>query len=200
LEPRAVQVSLDIACDVDSPLLGEHGAARLFGPQKGATPGDVERLEAGLAHFASVIARDCSRDITAVAAGGAAGGIAAGLYGLLGARLLPGIDLVLDLLDFEQALSGAQLCLTGEGLLDRQSLRNKGPIGVARRARARGVPTIALVGGIAQGVTAADFPELSGVRSIRPPLMPLEQAMREAAALLEETAENVVRAFHAALH
>lgn len=189
------EVPLDIACDVDSRLLGEHGAARLFGPQKGATAEGVEQLEAALAHFAAVVKRDFGSDIAEVPSGGAAGGIAAGLHGVLGARLLPGVDLVLDAVDFDASLEGAALCITAEGLLDRQSLRNKGPFGVARRAASRGVPVVALGGGIASDVTDADFPAFAGMFSICARPMSLEQAMREAQPLLATAAERVVRLF-----
>jgi glycerate 2-kinase len=193
LEPRARRVPIDVACDVDSLLLGELGAARLFGPQKGATPADVEQLESSLSHFAAVVARDCRTDITRVTAGGAAGGIAAGLYGVLGARLVSGIELVLDVVDFERTLNGARLCITGEGRLDRQSLRNKGPLGVARRAAAQGVPTAALVGSLAGEVMARDFPQFARVSSIRDDSMPLERALRDAFPLLQASAEHLVR-------
>jgi glycerate kinase len=195
LLPRALEVPIDIACDVDSTLLGEHGAARLFGPQKGADAAQVETLENALAHFAAVVTRDCGRDASRVASGGAAGGIAAGLFGALGARLLPGVDLVLDAVGFDEALVGASLCITAEGLLDRQSLRNKGPFGVAKRGAARGVPVVALGGGIAADVTDADFPAFAGMFSICSRPMTLEQAMRDAAPLLEAAAERVVRLF-----
>lgn len=195
LAPRAREVPIDIACDVDSALLGEHGAARLFGPQKGADTAAVATLESALAHFASVVTRDFGRDAASVTSGGAAGGIAAGLFGVLNARLLPGVDLVLDAIGFDEALSGASLCITAEGLLDRQSLRNKGPFGVAKRGAARGVPVVALGGGIASDVTDADFPVFAGMFSICSRPMPLEQAMRDAAPLLEAAAERVVRFF-----
>lgn len=197
LAVSARHVPIDVACDVDSQLLGEHGAARLFGPQKGANQREVAQLEAGLAQLAQVVMRDFGRDITAVASGGAAGGIAAGLHGVLGARLLPGIDLVLDAVGFEALLAGASLCITAEGLLDRQSLRNKGPFGVARRAAVAGVPCVALAGGIASDVSDRDFPAFAAMFSICARPMPLEQAMREAAPLLAAAAERVVRLFSA---
>jgi glycerate kinase len=114
---------------------------------------------------------------------------------VLGAKLLPGVDLVLDAVGFDQALNGARLCLTAEGLLDRQSLRNKGPFGVARRAAERGVPVVALGGGIASDVTDADFPAFAGMFSICARPMSLEQAMREAGPLLAAATERVVRLF-----
>lgn len=190
LHPRARAVPLDVACDVDSPLLGEHGAARVFGPQKGATPAMVEELEAALTAFAAVLGRDLGRDVRTVASGGAAGGIAAGLVAVLGARLVPGIDLVLDWLSFERVLEGAALCITGEGRLDRQSLRHKGPLGVARRSRARGVPVVAIAGEIAEGLAVPDFAE---VLALRTPGMPLEQAMSGAGELLTAAAEQLAR-------
>lgn len=194
----ARRVPIDIACDVDSQLLGEQGAARLFAPQKGAGSRDVAQLEAGLAQLAQVVMRDLGRDITTVAWAGAAGGIAAGLYGVLGARLLPGVELVLDAVGFEAQLRGANLCITAEGWLDRQSLRHKGPFGVARRAAAAGVPCVALAGGIAGEVNDRDFPDFAGMFSICSRPMPLEQAMREAGPLLATAAERVVRLFSAA--
>jgi glycerate kinase len=189
----ARSVPIDVACDVDSPLLGPEGAARLFGPQKGATPAMVEQLEASLAHFAAVLERDLGRAVTQVRGGGAAGGIAAGLYGVLGARLVPGIDLVLDQLGFERALDGAVLCITGEGRLDRQSLRHKGPLGVARRAAARGVPVLAIAGEIPSDVSLRDFPELIAILGLREPGMSRELAMQQAGRLLEAAAEQAVR-------
>lgn len=192
---RLRELPIDIACDVDSQLLGEHGAARMFGPQKGASPEGVEQLERALLHFASVLERDFGKKVAQVTSGGAAGGIAAGLFGVLGARLLPGVDLVLDAVGFDQALSGAALCITAEGLLDRQSLRNKGPFGVARRAAARAVPVVALGGGIAADVTDADFPAFAGMFSICSRPLSLEQAMRDAEPLLSSAAERVVRLF-----
>jgi glycerate 2-kinase len=195
IHERARQVPIDIACDVDSPLLGEHGAARLFGPQKGADASDVEQLESSLAHFASITARDFGRDVQNATSGGAAGGIAAGLFGVLGARLLPGIDWVLDAVGFDHALVGATLCITAEGRVDRQSLRNKGPFGVAKRGSARGVPVVVLGGGIDSDVTDRDFPAFAGMFSICARPMSLEQAMRDARPLLEAASERVVRLF-----
>lgn len=195
LAPRARDVRIEIACDVDNPLLGEHGAVRVFGPQKGVTLEGVEVLEQALTHFASVVERDWSRKISEMARGGAAGGIAAGLCGVLGAELLPGVDVVLDAVGFDQALAGAGLCLTAEGLLDRQSLRNKGPFGVARRAKAHGVPVVALGGGIAPGVTERDFPDFAAMFAICPRPMTLAEAMRDAASSLEAATAQVARLF-----
>jgi glycerate kinase len=193
VHPALARVKLRVACDVDSPLLGPHGAARVFGPQKGATLAQVLELEENLGHFADVIERTTGRDVRSVASGGAAGGIAAGLFGVLGATLEPGIDLVLEAVGFDQALLGADLVITGEGLLDQQSLRNKGPCGVGRWAKRRGVPAIALVGAIADDVRPTDFYDFAGIFSICRRPMPLDEAVRRAAELLETAAESVLR-------
>jgi glycerate kinase len=195
LHPALAHVKLRVACDVDSPLLGAHGAARVFGPQKGASPEAVLELEHNLSHFADVVAHTTGRDVRHVAFGGAAGGIAAGLFGVLGAELEPGIDLVLDAIGFEQALVGASLVLTAEGLLDAQSLRNKGPCGVARWAKRHDVPTVVLAGGIADDTRPSDFPDFAALFSICRRPMPLPEAMQRAAELLESSAESVTRLF-----
>ncbi len=191
--PGLSRVKLRIACDVDSTLLGPHGAAQMFGPQKGATPEGVIELEQSLSHFADVIASTTGRDAKSVVSGGAAGGIAAGLFGVLGATLEPGIDLVLETVGFDQALEGADLVITAEGFLDQQSLRNKGPCGVGRWAKRRGVPVVALAGGIADDVRAGDFADFAGMFSICRRPMALEEAMKRAAELLESASESVLR-------
>jgi len=191
--PALARVKLRVACDVDSPLLGPHGAARLFGPQKGAGPDAVAELERNLAHFADVIAKCTGREVHRVVSGGAAGGIAAGLFGVLGAVLEPGVDLVLETVGFDAALADADLVLTAEGFLDEQSLRNKGPCGVARWSKRRGVPVIALAGGIADDVRIADFPDFAGIFSICRRPLALEEAMRRAPELLESVTESVIR-------
>ena len=193
MHPALSRVKLRVACDVDSTLLGPHGAATMFGPQKGATPEGVQELEQNLAHFADVIAEATGRDVRPVVSGGAAGGIAAGLFGVLGATLEPGIDLVLETVGFDQALQDADLVITAEGFLDQQSLRNKGPCGVGRWAKRRGVPVIALAGGIADDVKPGDFPDFAGMFSICRRPMALQEAMERAGELLESATESALR-------
>ena len=195
MHPALSRVKFRVACDVDSTLLGAHGAARMFGPQKGASAEGVTELERNLEHFAEVIQQSTGRDVRSVVSGGAAGGIAAGLFGVLGATLEPGIDLVLETVGFDQALAGASLVLTSEGLLDEQSLRNKGPCGVGRWAKRRNVPVIALAGGIADDVRPGDFPDFAGMFSICRRPMALQDAMARAAELLESATESVMRVF-----
>ena len=151
LDPRLEGVEIEVACDVDNPFCGPDGAARVFGPQKGADPSAVERLDSGLESFAAVLARECGVEVAALPRAGAAGGAAGGMAALLGARLRDGASVVLDALDFDEALTGATLVITGEGTLDEQSLAGKAPVSAARRARAAGVPCIALCGAVALG-------------------------------------------------
>jgi glycerate kinase len=147
LERRLANVELVVLSDVKNPLLGAEGAAAVFGPQKGADSSMVTDLECGLSRLADFILCGKGVRIHDTPMGGAAGGIAASLRGLFGARLVPGIDWVLDAIDFDAELDGASWVITAEGHLDSQTLSNKAPFGVARRARARGVPVVALCGG-----------------------------------------------------
>lgn len=141
------RIRLLVMCDVDNPLMGEEGAARIFGPQKGAGPDEVEMLEYGLARLGAVLEEFSGRHIRDMPGSGAAGGLGAALVGLLGAELLPGAERALDLVQFDRRLSrGVQLVLTGEGCLDAQSLGGKLPVSVARRARSMGIPAVALPG------------------------------------------------------
>ncbi len=127
-----------MACDVANPLCGPSGASAVYGPQKGATPAMVEQLDAALAHFARIIRRDIGRDVADLPGAGAAGGLGAGLVAFAGGTLTPGIDLVIDAVDLRRRLTGADLCLTGEGCLDASSAFGKTAVGVAQaRARAR---------------------------------------------------------------
>ncbi|WP_370368263.1 glycerate kinase [Catenulispora sp. GP43] len=138
---------LIVACDVDNPLLGPNGAAAVYGPQKGATAEDVALLDAALANWARVVTNSTTyTDFAQTPGAGAAGGIGFAALALLGARLEPGIDIVLDLADFPAKAAGARLIITGEGSLDRQSLRGKAPAGVARAAARSGVPVVAVAG------------------------------------------------------
>lgn len=135
-----------VASDVDNPLLGPRGAAAIFGPQKGADSEDLRLLEAGLTRWSSVVCEAVGRDYADRPGAGAAGGTGFAALALLGAELRPGIELILDMLRFDEALAGADLVITGEGSLDEQSLSGKAPIGVARAAARESVPVVAVAG------------------------------------------------------
>jgi len=135
-----------VLCDVDNPLVGEEGAARVFGPQKGADPDMVVALERGLAGLADVIERDLGKDVRYVPGAGAAGGLGAGALAFFGADLMSGVDAVMEATGLEQALSGADWVVTGEGRFDEQSLRGKVVAGVAEVARRSGVQVAVIAG------------------------------------------------------
>jgi glycerate kinase len=139
-------VRFTVASDVDNPLLGVRGAAAIFSPQKGASADEVRVLDAALSRWAEVVMDVTGADLARAPGAGAAGGVAFGAMALLGAELVPGIDLMLDLVGFADAVVGAGLVITGEGSLDEQSLAGKAPVGVANGARAAGVPVVAVAG------------------------------------------------------
>lgn len=191
LDPRLASSTVVIASDVDNPLVGSQGAAAVYGPQKGATPADVQVLDAALTRYAEVIERDLGLAVALVPGAGAAGGTGAGAMAFLGARSTSGVALVLEAVGFADAVREADLVITGEGSLDAQSLFGKTPVGVARAAAAAGVPVIALVGRLE--VDAAQLNHV-GIMSARA-LLELEPdaavAQRDAAELLGRLAEEV---------
>ena len=146
VHPALSATELVVACDVDHPLTGPTGAAAVFGPQKGASPQDVAQLDAALERFADVVSGAVGLDHRTAPGAGAAGGVGFAALAVLGARLQPGVQLVLDLLDFDRALRGTDLVVVGEGSLDEQSLHGKAVVGVAAAARAASVPVVAVVG------------------------------------------------------
>lgn len=146
LRRRLEGVTVTVACDVDNPLTGPRGAAAVYGPQKGATPEQVRRLDAALAHWADVLATTTGTDVRDHPGAGAAGGVGVAALAVLGAELRSGIELVLDLVGFHDKLAGADLVVTGEGALDEQTLHGKAPAGVAAAAGRAGVPVVAVCG------------------------------------------------------
>jgi glycerate 2-kinase len=146
LDPRLRDVEIVVASDVDNPLTGDRGAAAVYGPQKGAGPADVEELDQALGQLASVVTQQLGVDVAGLAGAGAAGGTGFGAVAFLGASIVSGIDLLLDLAHFPTAVRDARVVITGEGSLDRQSLAGKAPWGVAQAAARAGVPVVALVG------------------------------------------------------
>ena len=147
-------VEITVMCDVTNPLYGPTGAAYVFAPQKGADAEKVKSLDAGLRHFGDVIRSQLGIDVSRMPGAGAAGGMGAGCVALLGGTIQSGIDAVLDVTGFDRQLEGADLVITGEGRIDSQSADGKVISGVARRTRAKGIPLIAIAGGIADSAGA----------------------------------------------
>jgi glycerate kinase len=146
LDPRLGGVDVILASDVDNPLLGRNGSAPVYAPQKGAGPDAVAILEDGLSRWRASMVRATGIDLAAAPGAGAAGGIGFAALAAFNATRRPGIDVILDAIDVERALTGADLVAVGEGRLDTQSLHGKAPVGVAARARARAIPVVAVAG------------------------------------------------------
>lgn len=194
-EPRLVETRFVLASDVDNTLLGPQGAAAVFGPQKGATPQDVELLDTALARFVEVLAREIGfrAERAAEAPGaGAAGGVGYAAIAVLAASRRPGIDVVLEFTQLAHRIAGADLVITGEGSLDEQSLLGKTPMGVARAAAAAGVPVVAVCG---RTTLSPDQQQDSGFRQVYP-LTALEPkvdiCIAEAGSLLEQLGKNIL--------
>jgi glycerate kinase len=148
LDKRLKNTKILVACDVANPLCGPRGAARVYGPQKGATPAMLNQLDAGLKRLAAVIKKDLDIKVAKLPGAGAAGGLGAGLVAFLGARMRPGVEIVSDAIGLENKLAGCDLVVTGEGRLDGQTAFGKAPAGVAKVARKLGIPVIAICGSL----------------------------------------------------
>ncbi|MEI8243215.1 MAG: glycerate kinase [bacterium] len=151
LDPRVRQVSIEVACDVTNPLCGPRGASAIYGPQKGATPAMIRRLDAGLRRLAQVVKRQTGVDVAGVAGAGAAGGLGFGLMAFCGARLRRGVEMVAEAVNLEAQCRGCDLVITGEGRIDGQTVNGKTPMGVAAVAAKAGVPVIAICGCTGEG-------------------------------------------------
>jgi glycerate kinase len=192
LDERLANCTLRVACDVDNPLTGPNGAAHVYGPQKGATPEQVEQLDAGLRHIAELWREQLGVDVEHLPGAGAAGGVGGGLVAMLGAELVPGAELVLDTIHFDDRIKDADLVITGEGRLDAQSLSGKAVMAVAKRAKAAGVPCVALVGSVGEGAQRMLEHGLSDILVIGEGLDPAE-SIRRTGELLEHAAARLAR-------
>ena len=195
LLPALKETEITVICDVTNPLLGEKGATFTYGPQKGATPEIRDELEAGMASYARVLERVCGHSVADMPGAGAAGGLGAALAGVLGGALQSGINAVLDTVKFDEKLQGVDLVITGEGRMDWQSVQfGKVPAGVAKRCAAKGIPCVAIVGGIGPGAEGYfDLCESTLMTTVSGP-MSLEKAMSDAPALYEAAADRLFRA------
>nr|WP_321984317.1 glycerate kinase [uncultured Lichenicoccus sp.] len=193
LDPRLRQVQFDIAADVDNPLLGPNGASAVFGPQKGATPQDVERLDAALHRYADLCAAATGVDHRDYPGVGAAGGLGFAMKMFTHAVFRPGIEIVAEQAGLPDAVQGADWVFTGEGRLDRQTLGGKTIFGVTRIARAAGVPVIAFAGSLGEGYEAMYAHGLQAAFSLAPGPITLDEAMHDARAFLRARARDVGR-------
>lgn len=194
LDPRLKGTEIRVACNPFNVLTGEHGVARVFGPQKGATPTQVEHLAAGLEHWAHVLTRDlhATADLALGPGTGASGGLGAGLAAL-GAQLLPRFDVLLDHLDLNARLARADLVVTAEGALDHQTPRGKVPAEVARRAKRFGRPVLVLAGTIGQGAHHVRAEGVDAYSAILPAPVSLTEALGRGAEFLTDATERALR-------
>ncbi len=193
LDRRLAATTTVVACDVDNPLTGANGAAHVYGPQKGATPEMVKILDANLAHFALIVERDMGRALGGIPGAGAAGGLGAGLMAFLNAELKSGVEIVIDAVQLEKRLEGANLVVTGEGEINFQTVFGKTPVGVAKLAKAQGIPVIAIAGSIAGGAEGVHEAGIDAIVDIVPSPMPLERAIENAYGLTVEAAARAAR-------
>lgn len=191
LDDRLAQTDILVACDVDNPLCGAKGASAVFGPQKGATPERVQQLDAALQHYGEKIEQVTGKSVINVAGAGAAGGMGAALFGLLNARLQPGIEIVTEALKLAAAVQEADLVITGEGRIDSQTIYGKTPVGVARVAKRFDIPVIAIAGSMAPDYEVVHQHGLDAVFSVLNHIQTLPEALEEASDNIRITARNV---------
>ena len=193
IHPAIAEAEITVMCDVNNPLTGPDGATYTFGKQKGGTPEILDELETGMKQYASVILEKLGNDVDKIAGAGAAGGLGAALCVFLHAELKSGIETVLDLIDFDALLEGTDLVVTGEGRIDWQSAFGKVPSGIGMRCKAKGVPAVAIVGGMGDG--AEKIYEF-GVESIIPTIngaMDISEALERAEELYANAADRLFR-------
>ena len=193
LDQRVLESNFQIACDVNNPLTGPEGASAVYGPQKGATEENVRRLDSALGVFAEVAKRDLGKDISNLEGAGAAGGLGAGMIAFIEGHLRAGVDIVLDTVNLAEKLEYADLVITGEGSIDFQTVYNKAPIGVARMAKERGIPTIGISGMLGENYQIVHDHGIDAALSITNGPISLEKALRNAPSLISEAVEESLR-------
>ena len=193
LDTRLRDCTFRIACDVDNPLCGEHGSAAIFGPQKGATPEDVALLDAGLAHYAEILAAAIGHDYSEVPGAGAAGGLSMGLMAFCGGKLEQGIDLVLNAIGFDRLAEEADILISGEGATDYQTAYGKAPVGVCRRGAKYGKPGFIISGTLGRDYDAVYGSGVTSVLSTIVSAMTNDEAIAQSRTLLKKAAVRLVR-------
>jgi glycerate kinase len=193
LDSRIKDVKVLTACDVDNPLFGRNGAAHVYAPQKGADQYMVEKLDNNLRHFNEVVKKELGKNVNKIPGAGAAGGLGAGLVAFLEAELKAGVDIVLDLINFEKRLKGVDLVITGEGMLDGQSIYGKTPVGVAKKAKEKDIPVIAVAGTLGFGVEKVLAHGIDAYFSIIDKPAELDLIVKETPDLIQKLSEQIIR-------
>ncbi|ACB84456.1 glycerate kinase [Natranaerobius thermophilus] len=197
MDPKLHDIDIRVACDVTNPLIGPQGASQIFGPQKGGQSKDIELLDNALSHFHDIIEKELNKDVKDIPGSGAAGGMGAGLIAFMGAELKSGIDLVMEVLNFENQIKDADIVITGEGSFDSQTLFGKVPHGVAKKAKKHKIPTFVVAGNIKEDLQEFHHHGITGYFSIIPGPIDEDQAFDRAEELLENTTHQIIRTFYA---
>jgi len=193
LDRRLSETKIMVACDVDNPLCGPKGASAVYGPQKGATAEMVSQLDEALEKYALIAQQVTGKSVMEYPGAGAAGGLGAGLLLFTNAQLRPGVDIVLQIMDFSNLVANAQLVITGEGQTDFQTAYGKAPVGVSKLAKQYNVPVLCLSGGLGIGADDVLNHGIDGLMSITPQPMTLEECMSKGPALIEAAAARMCR-------
>jgi len=193
LDQRLKDIEIFVACDVDNPLYGKRGAAYIYAPQKGADHKVVKKLDSNLRYFNEVVKKELGRDINQVAGAGAAGGLGGGLVAFLDAELKKGTDIILETVKFDQKLQGIDLVITGEGMIDGQSIFGKTPIGVGKRAQKHDIPVIAVAGSLGKGVEKVLDHGINAYFSIVDRPDNLNSIIKRSKQLLKNLSEQIAR-------
>lgn len=193
LDPRIEGAEILVACDVSNPLMGPNGASAIYGPQKGADPDMVVKLDQNLAHFSAIIEKRLKKEVSMIPGAGAAGGLGAGLMAFLDARLMKGFHMIAETVGLEKKILQADLVITGEGKMDRQTQFGKTPFGVAQLAKKHGKPVIGVAGTIDEGVEVMYDMGFNAIVSIQEKPSDLDYAIRFAEELLKRTGERIAR-------
>jgi glycerate 2-kinase (EC 2.7.1.-) len=191
LDKRLSGCRIEVACDVTNLLTGKKGASAVFGPQKGATPEMISRLDGALERYAKIIERDLDINVLELSGGGAAGGMGAALYAFCGAELRPGIEIVTEALGLAEQLADADLVITGEGRIDSQTIHGKVPVGVAKVAKRYNKPVIGIAGSLTEDAAVVHDHGLDAVFSVIYTVCTLEEVLRNARDNVRMTARNV---------
>ncbi len=200
VHPAIKEATIVAATDVTNPLYGPEGASAVYGPQKGASPKMVKELDGALRHYGDMIARWLAIEVAERPGAGAAGGLGAGLMAFAGAEVCLGIDLVCEVMGFDQSLDGADLVITAEGCMDATTVYNKAPVGVARRAKTKDIPVLAMVGMLGPGYEGVYDQGIDGVMCIADCPMKSSDSNSRAAELLTEATERAIRVWRMPSH
>ena len=193
MDERILETKILVACDVTNPLIGPKGASFIYGAQKGASPSDIKLLDTALGKLAKIINSKYCRANENIPGAGAAGGLGYGLMEFCGGELKSGIEIVLDLIKFDDFLDGADLVISGEGRIDGQSVYGKVPVGIARRAKKKNIPVLVVVGDIGPEVEAVYNHGIDAVMSSVNKAMSLEEAMSRVYELLIDSSSRALR-------